>query len=124
MTATHTKGPWRADSMGVIMGGPSHLTSVCQTYAVAWANSQATTGHRHSQEAADFCGAMFAEAEANARLIAAAPDLLEACKDLLSGWMYIRKVHGDLYGVGWDRAQQKAIDAIAAAEKGANDEPA
>jgi uncharacterized coiled-coil DUF342 family protein len=32
----------------------------------------------------------------------------EALQDMLSGWHYIRKVHGDLYGVGWDRAQTKA----------------
>ena len=53
--------------------------------------------------------------EANARLIAAAPELLGAVKDLLSGWTYIREVHGDLYGVGWDRAQEKAQSAIAKA---------
>jgi len=54
-------------------------------------------------------------AESDARLIAAAPDLLAALRDLLSGWMYIREVHGDLYGVGWDRAQEKALAAIAKA---------
>ena len=48
----------------------------------------------------------------NARLIAAAPDLLEALEDMLSGWKYIRESHGDLYGVGWDRAQDKATAAI------------
>ena len=30
------------------------------------------------------------------------------------GWKYIRESHGDLYGVGWDRAQEKADDAIKA----------
>lgn len=48
----------------------------------------------------------------NARLIAASPDLLEALQDMLSGWKYIRETHGDLYGVGWDRAQEKAEAAI------------
>jgi hypothetical protein len=38
----------------------------------------------------------------------------EALKDMNCGWKYIRESHGDLYGVGWDRAQQKADDAIAA----------
>lgn len=46
------------------------------------------------------------------RLIAAAPDLLEALQDMLAGWEYIRANHGDLYGVGWDRAQNKANSAI------------
>ena len=32
----------------------------------------------------------------------------------LAGWRYIRCRHGDLYGVGWDRAQQKAEEALAA----------
>lgn len=49
------------------------------------------------------------------RLIAAAPELLEAIQDMLSGWKYIRAQHGDLYGVGWERSEQKAIAAIAKA---------
>ena len=56
-----------------------------------------------------------AECEENAHLIAAAPDLLEALQDILSGWKYIREQHGDLYGVGWDRAQDKATAAISKA---------
>jgi len=44
--------------------------------------------------------------------------LLAACEDLLSGWKYIRQVHGDLYGVGWDRAQQAGETAIANAKAG------
>lgn len=48
---------------------------------------------------------------------AAAPNagLVEALRDMLSGWRYIRASHGDLYGVGWDRAQSKAEAALAAA---------
>lgn len=55
------------------------------------------------------------EAEANAQLAMTAPDLLEALQDMLSGWKYIREQHGDLYGVGWDRAQDKAQEAISKA---------
>ena len=51
----------------------------------------------------------------NAHLIASAPALYEALEDMLSGWKYIRKYHGDLYGVGWDRAQDKAEAALAQA---------
>lgn len=51
----------------------------------------------------------------DALLISAAPDLLEALQDMLSGWKYIREQHGDLYGVGWDRAQDKAQAAISKA---------
>lgn len=42
----------------------------------------------------------------------AGPELLEALEDMLSGWKYIRESHGDLYGVGWDRAQDKAEEAV------------
>lgn len=45
-------------------------------------------------------------------LIEAAPDMLAALEDILSGWLYIRQVHGDLSGVGWDRAQEKVDAAI------------
>jgi hypothetical protein len=38
--------------------------------------------------------------------------LKAALSDMLSGWRYIRQVHGDLYGVGWDRAQSKAEEAL------------
>ena len=40
-------------------------------------------------------------------------ELLAALRDMLAGWIYIRQMHGDLYGVGWDRAQGKAESAIA-----------
>ena len=35
-----------------------------------------------------------------------------ALADMLAGWRYIRHSHGDLYGVGWDRAQEKAEAAL------------
>jgi aminoglycoside phosphotransferase family enzyme len=38
-------------------------------------------------------------------------EVKEALMDALSGWKYIRKCHGDLYGVGWDRVQDK-LEAI------------
>jgi hypothetical protein len=43
-------------------------------------------------------------------------ELLAAMEDMLNGWRYIRQTHGDLYGVGWDRAEEKAILAIKHAE--------
>lgn len=56
-----------------------------------------------------------AQSEADARLIAAAPELLDALADMLSGWRYIRETYGDLGGVGWDRAEKAARAAIAKA---------
>jgi hypothetical protein len=43
---------------------------------------------------------------------------LDALNDMSNGWRYIRETHGDLYGVGWDRPENKAsaaIDALRAA---------
>lgn len=79
---SHTPGPWKVDSYGDITGGPNYLTSVAETYSCKWAHCQATSAHKHSQEAADYCGQMFDEAKANGALIAAAPDLLEACEEV------------------------------------------
>jgi hypothetical protein len=39
--------------------------------------------------------------------------LRDALQDMLAGWRYIRETHGDLYGVEWGRAQQKAEAALA-----------
>jgi hypothetical protein len=50
------------------------------------------------------------------RLAAVNAELLAALKDITSGWRYIRRVHGDLPGVGWSRAQTAAEAAIARAE--------
>lgn len=43
--------------------------------------------------------------------------IINALDDMLSGWKYIRESHGDLYGVGWDRAESKAVEALAAARE-------
>jgi len=48
---------------------------------------------------------------------------LEALADMNCGWKYIRESHGDLYGVGWDRAQEKADDAIEALRQALNQLP-
>ena len=58
------------------------------------------------------------DSEANARLIAAAPELLGALEYMLSGWRYIQQdpKHREIYGVGWERAQRLAEAAIAKAK--------
>jgi len=38
--------------------------------------------------------------------------LTEAARDALAGWNYIRRHHGDLYGVGWERVQMKLEQAL------------
>lgn len=49
--------------------------------------------------------------EALRQLVAQVQDALT---DILSGWRYIRSFHGELYGVGWDRADDKAAKALEA----------
>lgn len=41
-------------------------------------------------------------------------ELVSAAADALSGWRYIRRNHGDLYGVGWDRVEGGLVNALAA----------
>jgi tRNA A58 N-methylase Trm61 len=38
--------------------------------------------------------------------------LRAALADMLAGWRYVRETHGDLSGVGWDRAEAKARNAL------------
>ncbi len=68
-----------------------------------WAASYSTTMHNKC-------------ADELRRLHSVNAELLAALKDMHSGWKYIRETYGDLYGVGWDRAQDKAEAAIAKAE--------
>lgn len=51
-------------------------------------------------------------AEGERVLLKRIEELEDALRDMLDGWKYIRETHGDLYGVGWDRAQKKAEDAL------------
>jgi hypothetical protein len=55
------------------------------------------------------------DAAAEIERLRARVEVLEAAlRDMLSGWRYIRETHGDLYGVGWDRAEEKARAALEA----------
>lgn len=40
------------------------------------------------------------------------PEIEEALRDILAGWVYIRQTYGDLYGPGWDCTQTKAEAAL------------
>jgi|SRR6185312_8733360 len=97
MKAQHTPGPWQV--VWLVGDADEHPTEVCTSdpnHRVAFMTSNGRL--------------------ADARLIAAAPELLDALRDMLAGWNYIRQHHGDLYGVGWDRCADAARTAIAKAE--------
>lgn len=68
----HTERPWEA--------GKAHRQNNNSWCAVVF--SPAKTGIFHTPRAAEALGVTKEEAEANAQLIAAAPDLLAACKRL------------------------------------------
>ena len=98
MSAGHTPGPW-AVVPSVRFGSFDGKTTV------------ASYGISNGSEwvCAIPCYAANTEpSAANARLIAAAPDLLAACEALLASHKY-----GD--GVGWQHARDKARAAIAKA---------
>ena len=97
-----TKGPWRIDD-----NDPTFQHVASDTYH----QIRGGDGHFDRVNGSGF-GISGILSIHDANLIAAAPDILEALQDMLSGWKYIRDQHGDLYGVGWDRAQDKANTAI------------
>lgn len=65
----HTPGPWRVTEGRRIDSGRGYSTAIADVWA-----------HGEGADDAPSTG----EAEANARLLAAAPDLLEACKEAVA----------------------------------------
>jgi hypothetical protein len=74
----HTSGPWTADAYGVITGGVDGCTSVAETPQCKWERNDGGLG---SFIADNHRAELVAECKANARLIAAAPDMY----DLVAG---------------------------------------
>ena len=93
-----------------------HHRAVCETCAIDEATASLRAELAEANERLSIvCGTALhyisAHKAAEAQIVA----LREALIDMLSGWKYIRETHGDLYGVGWGRAQKKAEAALAAA---------
>lgn len=96
MTAKHTPGPWEADHSDI------------------WSRSGKKFIAATMEDGEAFKGVSLAEAEANARLIAAAPELLaalKACRAALDA--VIENNDGDVFGTH----HNAAMDAILAADK-------
>lgn len=82
MTMAYTPGPWRVDG-----------TKTLGAYGV-WTDYTTHPGHDNDGYASQICsmcptqdtGILQEQRDANARLIAAAPDLFESCKKLLSAF--------------------------------------
>lgn len=68
---THTPGPWKVHDDGLITGGYSYCTIVCDTYVGKW--------EARKQNCADRAR----EARATAALIGAAPELLLALEGVI-----------------------------------------
>ena len=99
----HTAGPWSIGTIERIKGGGFEAWIDGQNHGCIAQVVVAMEGEEENENPTLM---------GNARLISAAPELLDALRDMLSGWRYIRETHGDLYGVGWDRAEAKAVSAI------------
>lgn len=110
----HTLGPWEVKR--------THLASEDVWYVVTDSKGYGfgfDIGGKDKQgqiAEAKYCGMNPDQIQANAQLIAAAPDLLEACKD---AWQTIQALHGS---EGWDIYKNNAPEmkrlkkAIAKAE--------
>lgn len=112
-TATHTPGPWEA--------GKAYKHDANTWFAVVFA--PAKTGKYHAPRAAEALGIDKDEAAANARLIAAAPDLLEVlqevrthCPDLLHKCEWSREIAHPLTGKGKGTLLDLVDAAIAKAD--------
>ena len=96
----HTPGPWHVESGTIICAGDLRLTRTAEAYT----------------EMRD--GSKFYETRANARLMAAAPDLLEALKDAVN--FIGRLSNGDELGTSqqaWNEAYEPLKKARAALDK-------
>jgi hypothetical protein len=104
--AKHTPGPWRVDRYGIVTGGADYCTSVAECQVPPKSKFPPSEYAR-----------LAAEQNANARLIAAAPDLLEALQ-LASDMLHdVANAPGDpLYDPTLHKACADARAAIAKAE--------
>jgi len=96
----YTPGPWSVDKYGVITG---NCTSIAETYQLKW---EETCGLKGMPE--DHICKMIEEQKANGQLIASAPELLEALKELVDKEMIV-DLEGGCY--------QRVINLISKSER-------
>lgn len=106
-TGKHTPGPWvvhEGDEIDVRSANPADLAQAPVYYCIA----ENIGGHVHGENFDDY-----SEVEANARLIAAAPDLLDAAElalQVAEGW-----IHDQLDGTGIAEEALGELDSVRAA---------
>lgn len=96
---SHTPKPWFCDERGVVTGGPDNSTSIAITCQHWWDREGLGAGLPDAE-----LKAKIAEMKDNGRLIAAAPELLEACTEL---FMQMRREGG-----GHQAQLEQALAAI------------
>lgn len=90
MTTKHTPGPWKKAER---LNGPWwHISAESSGLGPGQGRQAVACVHGESKRGAKALAEMF---EANARLIAAAPDLLEALQDVDALWMHHSVAHSD-----------------------------
>ena len=112
-----TPGPWKASANGQIFGGKYNSTTVADTGWCFWTNRlhelmQEETTPDDTQE---FLRKNIRTSQANAKLIAAAPDLLEACQYVVNWHRENDSGEGELYGLDFVTT---CIGAIRKAKEG------
>jgi hypothetical protein len=119
MKAGHTPGPWRVHNHRGVVINDAGIQQVADTGEAYWDNI-ASTGRRADGERVDpkivqSASEMAEECRANARLIAAAPELLEALKATCFQ-LWNHRAEYDVDDTGDRKAWRLAYDAIAKAE--------
>lgn len=111
-----TPGPWNWDS-DQIKGDPlGRVRFRVVTSGKTITQCYYSSSDEHAKDDARLiaeAGTVFHETQCTPRqLVERVKELEEALRDMHSGWRYIRMSHGDLYGVGWDRCEEKASAAL------------
>jgi hypothetical protein len=108
MTTKHTPGPWRVDDEEIIADVPcgSHSTTHIVCFGHDYDDVGGICARVHETVEGNFDEAAYnAECEANARLIAAAPELLEALKWILD-YTESDGYADAIYGERWVKTKQ------------------
>jgi len=121
-----TPGPWWTDEYGGLRHGSARENDTVPVEGVALISGSLDSPRvRQARANRDLlleAGTVFHNTGLSpVQLVEMVKELKEALRDMNAGWDYIRRTHGDLYGVGWDRCEEKASAALAKCEGVGND---